>query len=186
MIDAKRFIELWTKEGDELVRFPCSIVEELFISPESKSILMNAGLPKGAAPFLSFGLDSDCRSLPIASEEWHLSQSYNIYRIIGSTGKGDPVCLDESAKGIVVYLDHERHFEKVFVNSSVVHLNESLLAYREFVRKVIEQNGKDAYLDGFVPRYLADWISSELSRIDKPAMENGRFWKIEIESEFIF
>ena len=51
------------------------------------------------------------------------------YRVVGSDGSGNPICVDEST-GAVVILDRDCRFRAMqFVNSSVRQLGECLLSY---------------------------------------------------------
>ena len=180
MLAANKFVELWEKNGDELVRFPQETVNRLNIPILSKTFLVKSGLPRDASPFLSFGTSISGKWLPAMSEEWHFPVQFSCYRIIGATGNGDPICLDESTNGAVVYLNHDKGFDKFFMNSSVEQLGECLLEHRKFVRRVIDQNGCDAYLDGSIPGDLKKWISNRIRDIDEYAMRESCFWHSEL------
>jgi hypothetical protein len=180
MINPDRFVKLWTEHGESLVRFQQEVVDQLRIPLASKVFLVKAGLPKDAAPFMSFGPGLRGKSLVSVSEEWNLPVHFGSYRMIGSTGTGDPVCVDESANGVIICLNHDREFETVFINSSVAHLAECLLVYREFVSRVIEQNGKEAYSSGNIGGELKAWVASEIRRVDEPALRKACFWENEM------
>jgi len=168
--------EICSMNKNSTIKYPESEVETLSIATEYKKFLKLKGLPGDAAPFLSFGSTPRGTWLIAVSEHWGLPKSFSRYRIIGTTGTGDPICIDELENGVVVYLNHDRNFEKVIMNSSVLHLSESLLVYRCFVEKTIRENGPDAYLNDDIPEHLKKWINAELKRIDKSAMDEGCFW----------
>jgi hypothetical protein len=177
MITPEKFREIWTGDEDQLVKYPANAVASLSILEEDKSFLVNAGLPDSAAPFLSFAVYCDTGLLVSASKHCNLPESFSCYRVIGFTGTGDPICIDESDKGSVVCLNHDKDFEKIFMSSSVIHFAEALLAYRHFVNETIKENGEDAYLDGDIPDGLKKWIVNEIQKIDAPSMDKGCFWR---------
>jgi hypothetical protein len=93
----------------------------------------DAVLPSEAAPFVSFDKAADQPRLwevfgPknswSATEKKHLDS----YRMIGSDGCGNPICVEDRT-GVVWMLDHENRFRTIqFVNSNVSLLAECLLA----------------------------------------------------------
>ena len=91
-------------------------------------------LPDSAAPCLSF--DRATRPVPIwkvfgIPSQWSEAERERLapYRMIGSDGAGNPICVEEES-GVVVMLDHEDRFHtRQFINSSVGQLAECLLAF---------------------------------------------------------
>ena len=183
MLTSQEFRERWcgNDDSESLVVFPPNALAGIAISEESKVFLMTGGLPKSAAPFLDFDAP-DHGALQTAAELWQLAPEYNRYRIVGSNGSGDPVCIDELLDAHVVYLNHDYNFHRVLINSSVPQLAESLLAFRHLVRETQRQNGEDAYLDGDVPIDLQQWLLKEIIRIDPAAAHADCFWAQELES----
>ncbi len=93
----------------------------------------DAILPTEAAPFLSFDEAERGPRLWVVfgpKDSWSAADKKRVagYRVIGSDGCGNPICLEDGT-GFVWMLDHEDHFStRRFVNSSVSLLAESLLA----------------------------------------------------------
>ncbi len=168
------------KWNEPLVKSPLKKLRDLQLPAEAKDFLSSAGLPKEAAPFLSF---DDLAVLETVEQAYELSEDFRRYRIIGSTGSGDPICLDEVVNGEVVYLNHDKRFQRVFVNASIPQLAESLLAFRHLGRQTMAKNGEDAFIDGDIPEHLKTWITQELKRIDSKALDKECFWN-EMLSEF--
>ena len=91
-------------------------------------------LPDSAAPFLSF--DRAAWPAPIwevfgIPSQWSQAERERLapYRMIGSDGAGNPICVEQGTRAVVL-LDHEDRFRTwQFVNSSVSQLAECLLAY---------------------------------------------------------
>ena len=54
MLSPKEFVAGWGKRDVPLMRFPKIAVEQLSLSEEDKTFLVQAGLPEDAAPFLTF------------------------------------------------------------------------------------------------------------------------------------
>lgn len=94
----------------------------------------NHVLPTEAAPFLTFDLASNPKRIWEVfgvPSQWSESERERLseYRMIGSDGMGNPICVVLDV-GEVVLLDHEDRFTTLqFVNSSVGQLAECLLAY---------------------------------------------------------
>ncbi len=182
MITPEKFAELWSIGPNELVRYPPSEVQSLSVSQESKSFLIKAGLPKDAPPFLSFGFQFAREVLVPVSKAWGLPLNFSCYRILGCTGSGDPICIDESTNGVVVYLNHDRDFKRIFMNTSIAQLAECLLAYRDFVNQSINKRGTDAYIDGNIPETAKEWLANQIRTIDAPALHKESFWGNELRA----
>ncbi|MBA3711551.1 MAG: SUKH-4 family immunity protein [Pyrinomonadaceae bacterium] len=140
------------------------------IPEASKRFLIEAGLPKSAAPYLSFTDLAD--SLRPVWEIWGNPDDWNEadrlrlsrYYVIGSDGNsGNPICIDEADGGNIVTLEHEDWFASVmFVNSSVPQLAEFLLLF----------NGADT----------EQQIVVELEQVDSDALKEGCFWRYELDA----
>ncbi len=175
------FRTCWCYEEDEMLHpFPADSIAGLALSDESRAFLITAGLPDSAAPFLEFRvpgvgpLRSVTAEWPQAAEIGDFSQNY----VIGFDSSGDPICL---ADGQIVVLNCDNCFQRLFLNSSIPQLAESLLVYRQFVYDTQERNGEDAWLDGDIPEDLLKNIHDELLRIDPAAVQPDRFWSFEME-----
>jgi hypothetical protein len=160
------------EETTQLVRYPRSAVLDLVIPDEAKSFLTDIGLPEEAAPFLDFGSSSHI-SIPTVAAVWKAGDPR--YRIIGSNGYGDPVCVDIESAGRVCYLLHDGEMAPRFMNSSIPQLAYSLLAFRTVVADTIAIGGKDAHLGGSIPPEVVDRFIIEMDRIDPPAISSEHF-----------
>ena len=91
-------------------------------------------LPDSAAPCVTFR-EAAC-PLPIwevfaSPSDWSPADHERLapYRMIGSDGAGNPICVEQGTRAVVM-LDHEDWFRtRQAVNSSVRQLAECLLAY---------------------------------------------------------
>jgi len=126
----------------------------------ARRFLVEAGLPESCAPFVGF--KDVGRGLPRISDvyspgRWTAEDTGRVahFRMIGTDGAGNPLCFD-AHDGRIVLVDHEDHFRTTqFMNSSVEHLAECLLAYH-----TTPQTHRRAALHG----------------IDPAAVEDGAFW----------
>ena len=181
MLSPKDFVARWQIDDNALVRFPKRKLRGLSMHQDDMEFLVQAGLPKSAAPFLSFdaGLMDE---LPTVAFDWELGEEFDCYRVIGSDGCGSPIAIDESHEGQIVCLDHDCRFERILVNSSVRQLAESLLAYRKMVKEAQAEFGPDAFLHGKISLASREELRHELLRIDKDALAPGCFWQSELQN----
>jgi hypothetical protein len=159
---------VWPGDLLALVKAGEQAVQDKALPSQAKRFLVEAGLPKSAAPYLSF--EDLAKGLPRIWQVYGTTtpqfwkdedrQRLRSFCIVGSDGAGNPICLDERDSGRVVVLDHEDNFRTItFMNSGVPELAECLLAFREA--------GNQAGL------------GEELQRIDPACTREGCFWPIE-------
>ncbi len=124
------FKKLWVNKEDSLESFDSSSIKDLQTDSLTKEHLFS-GLPKDAAPFLSFGPCHDA-NLQSVAEQFELEIEFDHFKIIGWNGYGDPIAIDEKNNNIV-YLNHDDEFGYVFMNSSIGQMMQFLLIFREFI-----------------------------------------------------
>ncbi len=175
MITPQEFKERWEKiPDDRLVAFPESSLSDVPLGSDARALLIEAGLPAEAAPFLDFGPPKS-GTLERVSAVWHQPSAFDRYRIIGGNGSGDPVCLDETTAGEVVYLNHDNRFKRVLMASSVFSLAECLLQLRD----VVAQAGGDTEQ---VPQEQYSGLLARFRSIDPATSGKGGFWERELGS----
>jgi hypothetical protein len=175
------FVARWGQDDVRPVRFPEHALEGLAISEADRAFLVQAGLPKAAAPFLGFEVQ-ESGPLPTVAEQWNQPKGLAAYRVIGSDGAGNPIALDENNHGEVVLLDHENKFARALINRSIRQFAESLLAYRKLVISSQAEFGADACLDGKTSAAARHALRYELTTIDAAAMKRGCFWPGELQN----
>jgi hypothetical protein len=143
--------------------FPRERIEELEIDDASKALLREVGFPEDAAPFLSFGVGSDKVLKKLSSAFSFMDREFDRYRLLGSNGSGDFVCIDES-DGSVIYLNHDSNMKRVFINSSVLQFAESLCLMAEVIQS-----------------HFAVDFGAALARIDSAALDVDAMWPGEYE-----
>lgn len=141
--------------------FPKERLDELKIDAPSLALMRDVGFPEEAAPFLSFNGNEKTVLQKLTSVFSSLGAEYEKYKILGTNGSGDFICIDES-DGSVVYLNHDSNMRRVFINSSLIKFAESLCLMAE----------------AFHSNNANDFIGS-LSRLDPPAVYEGTMWPVE-------
>lgn len=159
------FKRQWEVGGDALIVFPADYVASSPIPNEAKQFLSEEGLPRDAAPFLSFGP---------TSRPWGLLDCLEI----GANGSGDPITI--MADGTVLYRNHDADFAGCYINRDLATLAASLLRFRLLISETQRACGPDGYLDGLVPPNLGADFTAFLSSVDADALQPGAMWADEI------
>jgi len=177
MITPQQFKQSWERqEHDHLIVFPEHSIADVRLPADARAFLVEVGLPEEAAPFLNFKPPKS-GTLQRVSFAWHQPATFDRYRMIGSNGSGDPVCLDEETDGQVVYLNHDNRFQRVLMASSVITLAASLLQVRDFAA---ESGGFSAMTSAESLEPLA----ARLRTIDPAVCGADGYWQQEIRCFF--
>ena len=145
---------------NEFVVFDANVIP-VRLAKEDSCLLVEHGLPRDAAPFLSFHAYSPSE---IDSHKQHFGTPES-YFPIGHNGSGDILAIDTDSRE-VVYFNHDNHNQRVFINSSVRQFAESLCIYQEHL-------GKGA---------MANCLGA-IAAIDTRAATTGSMWQAEVSSE---
>jgi hypothetical protein len=181
MVSEQQFRAVFS--GEALRTFDPAAANTLGLPPEQSHWLTAVGLPSSAAPCLDFGVDSE-RHLPTVGEFFGGAPGVPVgerYHVIGTNGSGDPVAIDRAANGAIVYLNHDKRYERVFINSSVRQLATSLAAFAKMIAAAQQANGSRAYIDRNVPPALVESLHDEISSADAAALERGTMWASELD-----
>ena len=149
------------QERSEFVSFNDRTLVQGGLHPDDVTFLVSGGLPRQAAPFLSFSAYS-------ASELHELHSLYDMPTFLfplGANGSGDALGIDVKSRE-VVYLNHDDHMRRVFVNSSVSQFAHTLCLYQE------------ALIAGITHSVL-----SQIASIDPFAAAPDAMWYEEIAAE---
>lgn len=187
MILPGEFVLQWVAENEDdpsdagLLRFARFTLDDVKMPEADRTFLIEAGLPESAAPFLNFERPV-AGPLPTLSKHADLPEAFRRYRVIGFDGGGDFICIDQDQGGAAVIINHDDDNHPTFINSSIPQLAESLLVYQRLVRRTIQANGEDAFMDNNIPDDLRRWFAREMQRVDGVALADGGFWKSELIS----
>ena len=193
MILPSEFIMQWVAENQDdpsdtgLLRFSPMALDDVKMPEADRAFLIEAGLPESAAPFLDFE-QPVAGPLPTLSKHADLPEAFRRYRVIGFDGSGDFICIDQDQGGTIVSINHDDDNRPNFMNSSIPQLAESLLLYQRLVRRTIQANGEDAFMDNNISDDLREWFASEMRRVDGVALAEDGFWKgelIRLETPYI-
>lgn len=172
MIKPQQFKQSWERvEGDHLIAFPQHALSDVQLPSDARAFLIEAGLPVDAAPCLNFESPAS-GTLTRVSVVWHQPPTFDRYRIIGSNGSGDPICIDDEVSGQVVYLNHDNCFQRVLMASSVIALAECLVQFRDFIAEV------GGVLDPIAPERFEPLIE-RLRTIDPSVCGEDGYWQQE-------
>jgi hypothetical protein len=167
MITPQEFKRNWERvKGERLILFPETSLSDVRLPSEAAAFLTFAGLPDQAAPFLAFGPPKH-GTLERVSIRWCQPPALSRYRIIGSNGSGDPVCLDDDILGQVVYLNHDNRLQRVLMASSVFTLAECLLQLRDLI------SNSGCAIERIPPKCFED-LYPRLRAIDREAADG--YW----------
>jgi hypothetical protein len=170
----------------ELVTLDQEYLVDNKLPDQELRFLIEGGLPREAAPFLNFHELE--RGLKRIYEIWGNSSDYtseekkrlNPYLVLGSDGSGNPIAIDINSRCHVVHLDHDDWFHTItFVNTSIPQLAEFLVCTREMIDRA-NSALSDEELDEGIPRIYKEKLFEKLEKIDTEAMNDGNFWKSEI------
>lgn len=121
MMNTTDFLGKWKKETYGLVAFDSKAIESFSLPRETKDFLIHAGLLESAPPFLTFESSANGGGVRLTEKNEDADEAYSEYIYIGYTGSGEPVCIEEENGG-VIYVDTENDGEEIFINSSVLQL----------------------------------------------------------------
>ncbi|QJI38584.1 SUKH-4 family immunity protein [Pseudomonas sp. ADAK13] len=131
------------------------------LAPQDSQFLLKQGLPRDAAPFLSFEAYS-------ASQIAHRLTVYglsNDYFPLGHNGSGDVLAIDRRSREVVCF-NHDFDNERVFINATLMQFAQCLCLFQEHLR------------DGRIDRCLA-----EIERVDPAAAVPGAMWTDAVSEE---
>lgn len=179
MITAEIFLSKWDTEIMPLVSYDEKIIKKLGLTEEVKTFLKEAGLPEAAPPYLTFESSKQGGAIAVG-KKYRALKKKDGYIYLGYTAEGDIICVVEET-GNVVIISHEDVKVEQFFNSSILHLVECLMEYDGFIEKINEVNGGKAFLKRNATDELLEWINNRIKEIDNMALEDGCFWKEELE-----
>jgi len=174
----------WTDKFRKINIYDTKRVDKFGFNDSTSIFLKTYGLPKDAAPFLSFSKDNDLKYeglLRLTDYFDFLESDFDKYIVIGSTGNGDEIVIDLEDDCKIKVLDHEDYFSEEFANSSIDKFANGLVIYKDFIDLIINENGEDALIDSnFSDMQIYD-LKQKMIDNDKDSMNSGCFWNQEIE-----
>lgn len=154
-------------------------MEQLGIDRKQVDFLATIGLPRDAAPLLSFDSETNLHSI---REIYEIAEhgSNNLIQI-GFDGCGDTLCIDMNQQHQIVACDHENNFKPRFTNSSVIELFKFLTLMKNFGELLQAERGEDAYMNCEFTDQEFQKLNLDLQSVDPFAVEPGTFWREELD-----
>lgn len=152
--------------GPMLTQMPVAAACNIHLSETERRILVEVGLPSAAAPFLTF-VETGSTSLLSPDDLLQSTTSHSDLIVLGSTGSGDLVCMDNTSDNRIVLLLLD-DFRTQHANRSILEFASCLLAFKS----AIDEAG--GILDPW-PNDRINKLISDLT-LNDPSIEEGGFW----------
>ncbi|WP_295116467.1 SUKH-4 family immunity protein [uncultured Chitinophaga sp.] len=185
MISIEDFKEKWEAEyGDSLQTFSANSLDGFSLDAATLEFLIDFGLPKSTAPFLSFAGNPDRGKYNLSCigflNSWFdfLDEDYSRYIAIGTDGSGDIIAVNAARNGRIDWIDHEDMETNRYMNGSIFQLAACLLAYNDFVKLTTQDN---ADFDFDFSDVHFETLKDILIDIDVRCTDEG-FWKNELDT----
>ncbi len=127
------------------------------LNDNAKRLLVEEGLPRTASPFLSFSCYGDIEINDLRESGAIPEQ----FVPLGQNGSGDLLGIDTTTNE-VVYLNHDSHNHRVFINSTLDQFLECLCIFQEHLYSKTRRSPLSA-----------------IAKIDPRAAEKGAMWHAE-------
>jgi hypothetical protein len=142
-MDIEAYKKYWSDNGEMLYTYSLVKVDSGKVDRDTFVFLTACGLPSDAAPFLSFS-QMHGQKLLTPNQIFRIDFEYlDDYLMFGSNGSGDPLCIDTAKQNEIVYLNHDNHFDRVFVNKSISQFALCLIKYRDFYLSLVDIASED-------------------------------------------
>ncbi|HEY1037950.1 MAG TPA: SUKH-4 family immunity protein [Bacteroidia bacterium] len=178
------FKSAWIDNDHSLYPLSAERFKGLNLQQSTIDFLMQAGLPGIVAPYLNFVRDTSdiydgINRLTKVYDT--LDAEFNKYIVIGGSGDGNIIALNTELNDRVEWLNAE-DFSSGYMNNSIRELAAMLIAYRNFVRTIHEENGEDAYLDSNFSDAVYETLKQKIASIEEKALIEEGFWKTELQN----
>lgn len=178
------FKELWMPDAlNGWLEFDIAEIERSLLNNTTKDFL-KVGFPDSAAPYVDFGWSVyGNRFLNIFDyySNSDLDISTRNYWMFGSDGGGNPICFDISHNDRIVLLDHEQGFEMIAtINNNIAEFAECLLLYKNFISRIQEENGEDAFFDQNITDAQFLELKEAFKQVNTNIFKESEFWRSEI------
>lgn len=165
----------WSDCGEKLYTYSPDLVDRIKVDQDTFIFLTTIGLPVDAAPFLNFSEIKE-NKLQTPKQIFGIElEGLDHYLVFGSTGSGDPICIDTMKQDEIVYLNHDNYFERIFINTTIYQFALCFTFYPYFTLSINNiSKGQHSM------KRLSDEEFYELKKnflkIDKSSLNNNSFW----------
>ena len=174
------FISNWKTIGKEHLHAHSSNNKKFNLGLAAYDLLFLIGMPSEFQD-LNFDYLKD-EELKTVNQKWSLGNpEFDKYLSIGFNGSGDPIVINIDNQELL-YLNHDNHFEEVFINSDMKKFALSVLRVKRFVEQIKKLHPDSFFETEFSDEQLENTVQ-DLNRIDSIAFEREKsHWKITLDS----
>jgi len=176
----------WSAQEETVTTFSLEPLLPFGFQPTTVAFLTTIGLPEQAAPFLSFyhQVPGTAGGLYRVQQAYELDESFAGYIAIGCDCMGNPLVINTQQQDRIEWLDHEDDFASAYVNASLGALASCIVVYEQFIQRVQQEEGGDAYVDARFTDAQFTALEEALRAEDAQAVEHeeeeARFWQVEL------
>ncbi|HNL07885.1 MAG TPA: SUKH-4 family immunity protein, partial [Chitinophagales bacterium] len=137
-MNIETYKQYWHDVHETLYTYSYSQLANAPIDHETFVFLTSWGLPSATAPFVTFTEITQPYFVTI-NDFFDISfPKLQNYWVFGTNGSGDPICIDTQKKYEIVYLNHDNHYQRIFINNSITQFAFCLIKYRNFIAAIID------------------------------------------------
>jgi hypothetical protein len=103
------------------------------------------------------------------------------YLMIGSNSSGDPICIDLEINNEVVYLNHDNYFERIFMNSSISQLLQSIIKYESFWASLNPRFENNVFFKRKFSDEEFNQLKQDFLMIDNRCLDDNSCWLEELQ-----
>jgi hypothetical protein len=156
------------------------------MQPATNAFLVKAGLPVYASPLISFVEDSDDIFYGIARftvqfNAGEQKDAFEKYIVIGSCHDGDVIVVNTGDNDKIELLEQNDNYKARFFNTSIGHLAEFLIIYRDFEDDIMKEQGEEGIKNSLFTDEQFELLKERMSAADEEAMTENGFWKGELD-----
>lgn len=156
------------------------------MQPATNAFLVKSGLPVYASPLISFAEDSDdifhgIARFTVQFDAAEQKDAFEKYIVIGSCHDGDVIVVNTAEKDVIELLAHEEDYKAKFFNTSISHLAEFLIIYRDFEDDIMKEQGEEGIRNSLFTDEQFEQLKEQMKQADERAITEKGFWKEELE-----
>lgn len=156
------------------------------MQPGTNAFLVKSGLPVYASPLISFAEDSDdiyhgIAKFTVQFDTGDQRDAFDKYIVIGSCHEGDVIVVNTADKDVIELLDHNDNYKPLFFNTSINHLADFLIIYRDFEDDIMKEQGDEGIMNSLFTDAQFEQLKERMMGIDERALTENGFWKGELE-----
>jgi hypothetical protein len=183
----EQFKNSWRETDQPLSPISPVRLISLNMQPATNAFLVKSGLPVYASPLISFAEDTDdifhgMAKFTVQFDTGDQQEAFEKYVVIGSCHDGDVIVVNTASKDVIELLDHNDNFKSMFFNTSINHLADFLIIYRDFEDNIMKEQGEEGIRNSLFTDTQFELLKERMKAIDERALTEKGFWKDELAS----